>query len=321
MVRIIFFGTPNFAIPTLKRILSSNHDVVAVVTQPDRPSGRGKRILELPVKQLATENNIPVLQPQKIKEQVFLDTLTQLGPDLGIVAAYGKMLPEQILTLPKFGLINAHASLLPRYRGAAPIQRAIMAGEEETGITIIRLVKEMDAGPILKLQKISIGREETSSLVEERLAKLASSLITETISDLVKNTISEQEQDHSCATFAPRLAKDDGLINWSASAETIHNQIRGLHPWPHGFTYLGKVRYILHRTTIANTTLPNINGHKPQPGEVIEATSHCLIVAAGINTALEILEIQPEGGRVLSAHAFLAGHKIKPGLIFSINPL
>lgn len=320
-MKIIFFGTPNFAVPILKRILSSNHKVIAVITQPDRPRGRGKRISESPIKQLAKTNNIPVLQPQKIKERVFLETLTQLKPDLGIVAAYGKMLPEQVLTLPKFGLINAHASLLPKYRGAAPIQRAVMAGEKETGISVIKLVKEMDAGPILKLKKILIDQKETSTLIEQRLAELASSLIAETVSELENNKISEKEQDHDRATFAPRLTKEDGLINWSASAMTIHNKIRGLHPWPHGFTYLKKIRYILHRTIVADVILRNVDGHKPKPGEIIKATGDCLMIAAGKNTALKILEIQPEGGRVLSSRAFLAGHNIKTGLSFNINPL
>ena len=316
MVKIVFFGTPVFAVPTLERLIASRHEVIAVVTQPDRPRGRGQRVSESPVKQVAQASGIPVLQPQRMKDLAFLDALTTMAPDLGVVAAYGKILPDQLLTLPRLRMINVHASLLPRYRGAAPIHRAVMAGETETGITIIRLVREMDAGPMLRRAARPIGPDDTSDVLERKLAELGAALLMETVDDLDCGRASEEQQDHALATPAPRLTRDDGAIDWSLPASTVHNQVRGLHPWPHAFSYLNGARYVVRRTAVAEPAPPTEDGALRKPGEVVEAAGDRLTVATGMGTAVAILEIQPEGRRPLLTRAFLAGHPVALGTVF-----
>ena len=320
MVKVVFFGTPAFAVPTLDRLLASPYEVVAAVTQPDRPRGRGQRVSESPVKQVAKDRHIPVLEPRKMKDASFVEALTQLAPDLGVVAAYGKILPDQLLTLPRLGMINVHASLLPKYRGAAPIHRAVMAGEAETGITIIRLVREMDAGPMLRQATYPIGLEQTSDALEHELAELGADLLTRTVDDLDAGRASEEPQDHSRATLAPRLTKDDGLIDWTAQAAAVHNQVRGLHPWPHAYSYLEGARYVIRRSAVPQTAVGATDKARPEPGEVLRAAGDLLLVATGMGTALEILELQPEGRRSLLTRAFLAGHRIRPGSVFRSSP-
>ena len=317
MVKLIFFGTPTFAVPSLLKLLGSPHEVIAVVTQPDRPRGRGHRVSESPIKQMASCHSVQVLQPQKMKDPLFLETLKGLKPDLGVVAAYGKILPEHVLALPSRGMINVHASLLPRYRGAAPIQRAVMAGETTTGITIIRLVMEMDAGPILRKASHPILPNDTSATLMRTLSELGATTLMKTIEDLDKDLDSAESQDENLVTFAPRLSKDEGLIDWSRQALFIHNQVRGLQPWPHAFTYLQGVRYVIHRTTVADLTASPAGRDTRKAGEILEASAKQLTVAAGSDTAVRILEIQPEGKRPLPARAFLAGHSIDVGSIFS----
>ena len=203
MVRVVFLGTPAFAVPTLERLLASAHEVAAVVTQPDRPRGRGQRVSESPVKQLAAARGLPVLQPERMKDPAFVEALAALAPDLGVVAAYGKMLPDRLLALPRLGMINVHASLLPAYRGAAPIHRAVMAGETETGITIIRLVREMDAGPMLRRAALPIDPDDDAETLERALAALGAVTLLQAVDDLESGRAAEEEQDHARATFAP----------------------------------------------------------------------------------------------------------------------
>lgn len=315
MVRVAFLGTPAFAVPTLERLLAAAHEVVAVVTQPDRPRGRGQRVSESPVKQLAAARGLPVYQPERMKDPAFVEALGALAPDLGVVAAYGKMLPDPLLALPRLGMINVHASLLPAYRGAAPIHRAVMAGETETGITIIRLVREMDAGPMLRRAALPIDPDDDAETLERALAALGAVTLLQAVDDLESGRAAEEEQDHARATFAPRLTRADGAIDWSRTAGQVHDQVRGLHPWPRAFSHLGGARYLIHRTTMVEPP----GGAPTVPGTVLEAAGDRLVVAAGSGTAVAILEIQPEGRRALPARAFLAGHPIAPGTAFKTS--
>ena len=319
-MKVVFFGTPTFAVPTLEQLLASTLDVVAVVTQPDRPRGRGHRVTESPAKQVAGRHEIPVLQPQRLKDPAFVKRLMELAPDLGVVAAYGKILPDRLLTLPRLGMINVHASLLPKYRGAAPIHRAMIAGETEIGVTIIQLVREMDAGPMLRKGTRPIGPDVTSDLVERDLATFGADLLMSTIEDLVTGHASAEAQDHAVATFAPKLTNDDGVIDWGKPAEAIHNQVRGLHPWPHAFSCLDGHRYLILRTAVPEPVAVAADPARPVPGQVIEARGDRLVVATGLGTAIAVLEIQLEGKRPLTARAFLAGHRIPVGAMFHSIP-
>ena len=319
-MRTVFFGTPAFAVPTLEQLLASAHDVVGVVTQPDRPRGRGQRVSASPAKAVALANGLTVFQPERMKDPDFVAALEELKPDLGVVAAYGKLLPDRLLALPRLGMINVHASLLPKYRGAAPIHRAVMAGERESGITIIKLVHEMDAGPMLRWEAMPIVPNDTSASLEPRLAELGAKLLVATIDALDEGHIVEHEQNPDEVTFAPRLARDDGRIDWTQPAPQIHNQVRGLHPWPHAFGYLDGVRYLLLHTRVVEVPAANSSQEPPVPGQVLEAIKDRLVVATGRRSALALLELQPEGRRPLTTRAFLAGHRLSPGAIFRPDP-
>ena len=300
-LRIVFFGTPAFAVPTLEALVVAGHSVVAVVTQPDRPRGRGQKTTHAPVKASAAAAGIAVLQPDSMKDLGFVTALSALNADLGVVAAYGKLLTDAVLAVPHRGMVNVHASLLPRYRGAAPVHRAIIAGERETGVTIMRVVKALDAGPMLATMRRPIEPDETSEDVERDLARIGAALAISTIERIVDGRVSEVAQDDADATYARRLLKDDGLTDWTRSAEQIHNLIRGLHPWPHAFTFLGDKRLILLRSS------PSAEIAGAQAGTVLEAGGDRLRVATG-SGVLNVLELQAEGKRPMSAREFLAGH-------------
>jgi methionyl-tRNA formyltransferase len=311
-LRIVFFGTPEFAVPTLDALLQSRHDVVGVVTQPDRPRGRGYEITEAPVKARAVAAGRAVLQPERMKDPVFREALSRLNADLAVVAAYGQILTDAVLAIPRLGFLNVHASLLPRYRGAAPVHRAVIAGERDTGVTIMRVVKALDSGPMLATVRRPIGPDETSEDVERDLARLGAGLLASTVDALAAGRAAETPQDDAAATYAPRLAKDEGLIDWVQSAERVHNLIRGLHPWPHAFSFLNGRRYILRRSVV----LPELNA---PPGTVVDASGDSLTVAAG-TSGVGILEIQAEGKRPMAPREFLAGHRVSPGGRFSSLP-
>jgi methionyl-tRNA formyltransferase len=302
----VFFGTPEFAVPTLDRLLTSRHVVVAVVSQPDRPRGRGRHVSDSPIKAHAVAARLPVLQPEKVGDPAALSALADHHPDIGVVAAYGKILTEAVLAIPRMGMLNVHASLLPRYRGAAPVHRAIIAGERETGITIMRMVRALDAGPMLATASRSIGETETSAEVERALADLGASLLVSTLDRLATGPLVETPQDDTAATYAPRLTKNEGVIDWSRSAKDIHNLIRGLHPWPHAHTMWRGQRLILLRSA-AQTDETSVT-----PGTVVTAHGDDLRVAAG-SGAVRIVELQAEGKRPMSAREFLAGHHIGCG--------
>jgi methionyl-tRNA formyltransferase len=300
-LRIVFFGTPAFAVPTLEALLASRHSVVAVVTQPDRPRGRGQKTTHAPVKASAMAAGVAVLQPDSMNDSGFVAALSALNADLGVVAAFGKLLTDAVLAVPHRGMVNVHASLLPRYRGAAPVHRAIIAGEHETGITIMRVVKALDAGPMLATTRRPIGPDETSEDVERDLARIGAALAISTIERIVDGRISEVAQNDADATYARRLVKDDGVTDWTRPAEQIHNLIRGLHPWPHAFTFLGDKRFILLRSA------PSAEIANARAGTVLEAVGDRLRVATG-SGVLNILELQAEGRRPMPVRDFLAGH-------------
>ena len=315
-LRIVFFGTPEFAVPTLKALLASRHRVAAAVTQPDRPRGRGQREQPSPVKEIAQQHGVPVLQPERLRDAGFLEELAALDVDLGVVAAYGKILTDAVLQTPRAGLINVHASLLPKYRGAAPIHRAIIDGEATTGVTIMRVVKALDAGPMMSAVTRPIADDETSSDVERALAVMGAEALVNVVEALANGTAVETPQDESKATYARRLEKADGSVDWSRTAAAIHNQIRGLHPWPHAFSDLDGERLILLRSQVAN----GVNaGRHDVPGEIVEADGDALAVQTG-DGVLRILELQREGRRPVSAREFLSGRRAKPGARFTTSP-
>src|SRR5215831_6197728 len=271
-LRIVFLGTPAFAVPTLDALLGSRHRVVAVLTRPDRPRGRGQRMFDAPVKARAAAAGIPVLQPDRLRDPVFVESLAALHADLGVVAAYGAMLPEPVISAPRLGTINVHASLLPRYRGAAPVHRAIIAGERETGVTIMRVVKALDAGPMLAAAPRPIEPDETSVEVERDLAARGAALLVATLEELAAGRVQETAQDDAAATYAPRLTKEDGTVDWTVSAERLHNLVRGLHPWPHAYAFLHDRRVILKRAAAVSMR------HTADPGTIVEARGESLLV-------------------------------------------
>jgi methionyl-tRNA formyltransferase len=306
-LRIVFFGTPAFAVPTLEALIGSSHTVIGVVTQPDRPRGRGQKIAHAAVKLHAVTAGIPVLQPERLKDPAFLRALAAFDTDLGVVAAYGRILPDAVLATPRLGMVNVHASLLPKYRGAAPVHRAVIAGEPETGVTIMRVVQALDAGPMLARQTRPIATDESSDEVEHDLAHLGAVLLRATLDDLAAGRIVETPQDESEATYAARLTKEDGIVSWAASAEQIHNLIRGLHPWPHAFTFLEGQRLILLQSTVNNDART-----EETPGTIIDAVADRFRVATG-RGVLQLDQIQAEGGRAMATREFLAGHRVAAG--------
>jgi len=308
-LRIVYFGTPAFAVPTLRALIQSSHRVVALVSQPDRPKGRGHRVAATPTKELAVLCGVPVLQPTKLREDAFLAQVAALQPDLGVVAAYGRILPDALLNVPRLGMINVHASLLPKYRGAAPVHRAVMAGDEVTGVTIMRVVSELDAGAMLATATRPITPDETSVDVERGLAEAGAGLLLEVVDRMARGAVVETPQDDAQATYAPKLLKTESPIDWSLAAQTIHNRVRGLQPWPMASTAVGGARSVIHRTAVS------VVRTDAQPGTVVEAGGDVIAVAAGDGVVLRILEIQPEGRRTMSAREFLSGRQLAPGLL------
>jgi methionyl-tRNA formyltransferase len=307
-LRLAFFGTPRFAVPTLAALLASRHIVVGVITQPDRPRGRGHQLTAGPVKALAIERGIPVLQPERLKDEGFLSAFRALDADLGVVAAYGRIITDTMLSIPRLGMINVHASLLPRWRGAAPVHRALLAGDRETGVTIMRVIRELDAGPMLAIERRAIGDEETSADVERALADLGAGLAAETVERLSQGPVPEEPQPDAGVTYADRITKSDAPIFWWRSAHEVHNQVRGLHPWPHASTTIGGHRLLILKTAVSDGPAPS----SAIPGSVLEADADNLVVAAGHGT-LRILELRPEGRRTMTTREFLAGHKLAVG--------
>ncbi len=310
-LRIVFLGTPAFAVPSLEALLASRHTVCGVITQPDRPRGRGQQVSDAPVKALAVARGLPVLQPDRLKAAEFIETLRSWNLDLGVVAAYGKLIPEEVLTLPRLGMINVHASLLPKYRGASPVQRAVIDGERETGVTIMRVEKMLDAGAMFAKVMRPIGPDDTSDVVEGDLAKLGAQLLLEVIEQLAAGTATEERQDFMICSYAPRLTKAEGLVDWSLPASYIHNRVRGLYPWPHAYSYLDGSRLILLKTHLETETTD------APPGTIVDVSGGSISVATGHGERIAIDRLQPEGRRPMEAREFLAGHRVQPGARFT----
>jgi methionyl-tRNA formyltransferase len=306
-MRIVFMGTPDFAVPSLEVLLKSDDQVVGIVTQPDRPKGRGQVLTSSAVKLIAQREHIPILQPTKMKDPDFLAALEAWKPDLIAVAAFGRILPSVILRLPPMGCINVHGSLLPKYRGAGPIHWAIINGETETGITTMLMDEGMDTGAMLVQEKISIEPDDTAGSLSLRLAELGGRLLAATLAQLKAGTLVPRPQDHSQATMAPLLKKEDGVINWSTPAETIANRIRGLTPWPGAYTFFGAERWVICRAVVTHevTSLA--------PGQICAVTKDAIHTAAG-QGVLAIKELQPANSRRMSVAQYLAGHPIQVGM-------
>jgi methionyl-tRNA formyltransferase len=309
-LRIVFLGTPQFAVPTLQALIASRHHVGGVVTQPDRPRGRGQRVSHAPVKAVAVERGLPVLQPGRLKDPDVEAMLRTWAVDLGVVAAYGKLIPESLLALPRLGMINVHASLLPKYRGAAPVHRAVINGDPETGVTIMRVERMLDAGPMLAREVRPIGPNDTSDAVEQDLAQMGARLLVDVVDQLAAGTAEEDPQDASHSTHAARLTKEEGLIDWSLPASDIHNRVRGLYPWPHAYTFLGPTRLIVLETRVQPEATD------AAPGTVIDISLGAVHVATGHQGSIAIQQVQREGGRPLHTRDFLAGHDIVAGARF-----
>lgn len=309
-LRIIFMGTPELAAASLAALLRSpGFQILAAVTQPDRPKGRDLKLQPSPVKQLAGAAGLPVLQPEKARDEQFVAELRALAPDLIAVAAFGQILPKAILELPRFGCLNVHTSLLPNYRGAAPIQWAILNGDAETGVTIMKMDVGLDTGDILTQRATPIRDEDNAATLHDRLAELGAELLVQTIPDYVAGKVRPQPQDATRATHVGKIKKEDGRIDWQQPARAIWNRIRAFTPWPGAFTFrTGQTPPQLLKIWGAELVL-----QPGMPGTILEAEKSGIVIGCG-NDALRITSLQREGGRRMSAAEFLAGHPLKPGM-------
>jgi methionyl-tRNA formyltransferase len=305
-MRIVFMGTPESAVPSLQRLLADGHEVVAVWTQPDKPAGRGDKMHEPPVKTLALAKGLEVEQPSKIRTAQMKDLFASYNADLAVVVAYGRILPSEYLTAPRRGCINVHFSLLPRYRGAAPVNWAIVNGEEKTGVTTMFVEEKLDSGPILLQRETRIEPAEIAPELMRRLAESGAELLGETIKRL--DEIQPVPQDQSKATFAPLLTKATGVIDWTNTAQELERRVRGFQPWPNAYSHWNSQRLILWQTSVHDH-----NGQSAAPGEVLAAHGDELIVSCGEKTALRLLELQLQGKRRLRARDFLNGTHLKIG--------
>jgi methionyl-tRNA formyltransferase len=306
--KIVFMGTPQFSVPGLQALHQNGYEIALVVTQPDRPKGRGRRITACPVKQTAQDLGYPVIQPGSIKSPDFAGQIKSLKPDFQVVIAYGKILPETVLALPRFGTINIHASLLPKLRGAAPIQWAVINGEPATGVCSMLMDKGMDTGDVLLTAEEPIGAEDTAGSLHDRLAVKGATVLIDTLQAYADHTIQPIAQNHDLATYAPMLTKDDGFINWSMSAVSLNNFIRGMTPWPGAHTIWQNKRLKIFKTTPLPTEISE------PPGTVLMGFPDELRVATGQGVLL-IQEIQGASGKRLAVKDYLRGHPIEPGTV------
>ena len=305
-MRIVFMGTPDFAVPTLERLAATEHEIVSVVTREDAQRGRGRKVFPPEVKVAADGLGLPVLQPGSLREKAFQSTLADLKPDLFVVVAF-LILPRSLLKIPRYGSINLHPSLLPKYRGAAPIQWAVINGETETGLTTFRLKPKVDAGDILLQRRVEIGPEETAGELYERLKADGADIVCDTVDGFAADTLTPRPQDDSGATPAPKLTKETGRIDWSQNAESIRNLIRGTHPFPGAYTYWKNDVLKVHRASLVDGS--------GSPGHVLGADKDGLLVATG-SGALRLNTIQPQGKKAMDDGAFLRGNDVAVGDIF-----
>lgn len=308
-MRIVFMGTPEFAVPSLKRLVEAGYEVCGVFTQPDKPKNRGMKLQHPPVKEYALSVGLPVFQPEKMRDGKALGILQELKPDLIVVAAYGKILPVDILNLPALGCINVHSSLLPRYRGAAPINWVILSGEDETGVTIQYMAEGVDTGDILAQAKTPIDLNENAAHLYDRLALIGADLLLETVKWLELGTANAIPQNDSLSCHAPMLSKELSPMDWGKTARQLHDQVRGLYPWPAATAVLDGIRCKILRTALLADETDQM------PGTVLQADKKGLRVACGGGGVLEILELQPDGKKTMAAAAFLMGHPIQVGMV------
>lgn len=304
-LRIAFFGTPAFAVPTLDALLASDHEVVGVVTQPDRPRGRGQQVSDSPVKARARIAGVPILQPTRLKDPAFLEAFGAWRADLGVVAAYGRLLPQVLLDLPPRGLINVHASLLPAWRGASPIQRAVLHGDAVSGVTIMRVLLALDAGAMLARAEVPIAADDTTGTLEARLAVVGASLLRDVVDRLGRGeTVDEVPQDDSLATLAPKIEKQEGLIDWSRPAPALDCHVRGMQPWPGAFTFVDGQRLVVREARVDDRPA----GDTP-PGGLVALDDDAIVLACGEGTTLRVVRVQPEGKRVMTAREWRLGRR------------
>lgn len=301
--RVVFMGTPEFAVPCL-RMLSKQTEVVGVVTQPDKPRGRGQKMMASPVKAFAEEKGIPVYQPVKVREEGFIEVLEGLKPDLMVVVAFGQILPQRVLDIPAHGCINVHASLLPRYRGAAPMQWSIIHGEKKTGITTMFMDAGLDTGDMLLKKEFEISEDMTLEELHDALMGMGAEVLQETLGQLSDGTLKREPQVDGDSNYAPMIGKETGRIDWEKPAKEIHNLVRGLNSWPGAYTFLKGSKYKIWRTRVLD--------ERPEgaPGTVLRADKSGFVAATG-NGSLEILEMQAPGGKKMKARDYLLGHGIK----------
>ncbi len=307
-MRVVFMGSGAFAVPSLEALLDSGHEVAALVTQPDREKGRGQELAAPPTKAVALGRGIPVLQPRRVREPEAREALRGLRPELQVVVAFGQILPKEVIELAPLGTVNVHASLLPRYRGAAPIQWAIARGETETGVTTMRIDEGLDTGPTLLQQRLAIGPEETAAALEPRLARLGADLLLATVRGLADGTLEARPQDHAQATLAPLLRKEDGRVDWSQPAPAVACRARGFFPWPGAFTFHeARLLKLIHVRALDAPAAP------AAPGTILGVSPDGLTVACGQGTQLQVIEVQPESRRAMPASAWAAGAHLRPG--------
>jgi len=307
--RAIFFGTPAFAVPCL-RALTEVADVVAVISQPDRPRGRGMRLGPTPVKEAAQQLGVPVQQPTRIRTPVFAEELRALQADVALVVAYGRILPVGVLEAPRLGCLNVHASLLPRWRGAAPIQWAVVGGDTETGVCLMQMDEGMDTGPVLARVSTPIGVDETAGELADRLATMGAGLVHDQVLPFVQGLLTPVAQIHEDATSAPLLTKEHGILQWDRPAKQVHDRIRGMSPWPGARSRVASATVKIHRAHVVIE-----DGRRGEPGTILASDRHGIIVACGAG-ALAIDELQLEGKRRLDAGQFLSGHRWADGTRF-----
>lgn len=303
-MRVVFMGTPDIAATCLKKIITDGYDVVAVYTQPDRPKGRGMKMVYSPVKEVALANELPVYQPESFKDDEAVQQLADLQPDVVAVVAYGRILPQRVLDIPTKGCINIHASLLPKYRGSAPYQWAVLDGCKETGVSAMYLCAQMDAGDVIDVAKTPIGENETAGELLDRLAVLGADLLSKTLGALEQGTVTATPQDESQVTYAPMLDKSICPIDWNKTAQQIHDHVRGLHPWPVATMELQGTKFKVHATRVVE------GNHNKTPGTVLALTKTGLQMACG-EGIIEILSLQAEGGKRMAAPDYFRGHPLE----------
>lgn len=307
-MRVIFMGTPDFAVPSLEALLTK-HEVVLVVTQPDKPKGRGKKMVPTPVKACALAHGIPVLQPEKVKEPEFVEQLRSYEPDLIAVTAFGQILSEPILEMPKYGCINVHGSLLPKYRGAAPMQWSIIDGEKVTGITTMYMAKGLDSGDMLLKAEVEITDEDTFATIHDKMAVTGANLLLDTLDQLEAGTLERIPQDHDAATYAPMITKETGHIDWSKNRQDIINLIRGLNPVPAAYTI-----YEEEVLKIFGAVISDVQTDDAANGEIVAVVKKGFVVKCG-DGCLLITEVQARGGKRMMTDAYLRGHAMKEGIL------